>query len=256
MEVWVDRWHRLRTLLWKNSEPVTRTLITLDVLAFFALFITQYVVKGFPWWGWLEFSTFNSWGRPWTLITYPLIIYDPLALLFSGYWLWIVGGSLERAWSSRAFLSFFIAVSLTTSLFVWLGSQLLQILGFGILEGVHAHLSGLWMPLAALTVSWCLLNPEQVVLLGCILPVQGRHLMWATIVLTYILFVMSFGAPWLGFFALSGVASAYFYTRRRTQSFTYRLYTSRGLHPPTIFERALDWLAFYWERFRHRRPRR
>lgn len=252
MATLVDSWHRLRTFLWKSSEPVTRTILALTIVAFLASFFTAYLIRGYPWWASLQFSTFTVGQQPWTLITYPLIIYDPLALLFSGYWLWAVGGSLERAWSSRTFFRFFFSVSLVTALGVEVGSQLLQLLGAP--GGSHALLNGLWMPLAALTVAWCLLNPEQVVLLGFILPIQGRHLMWLTVALTYFLFVMGFGAPWLGVFALSGVAFAYFYTQRSTRSFSYRLPSRRGPRAPTIFERAFDWLAFYWERLRRRRP--
>lgn len=253
MDTLVEGWHRLRAFLWKSSEPVTRTLIAIDVLTFLALFVTVYLLQGYPWWVWLQFSTFDFLEKPWTLVTYPLVINDPLTLIFAGYWLWVVGGSLERAWSSRIFFRFFVGISLVTALSIWIGSQLLQVIGLSGFDGIYASLNGLWMPLAALTVSWCLLNPEQIVLLGFILPVQGRHLMWVTIALTYILFVMSFRAPWLGFFALAGVAAAYGYTRRRTERLAY-LYVRREPRPPTIFERALDWLVFYWERFRRRRP--
>jgi membrane associated rhomboid family serine protease len=248
MGTFVDRWHRLRTFLWKSQEPVTRTILAINVLTFLASFIAVYFVGARSPWSWLTFLTLAPWQEPWSLLTYPLVTYHPLSLLLTGYWLWIVGGSLERSWTSQVFLRFFAAVTLATSLGLWIGSLLLGAARSAALGITHVELSGLWMPLAALTVAWCLLNPDQIVLFGFILPIPGRHLLWLTIALTYFLFAMGYGTPWLAFFALSGVAYAYSYTRRRAG----RLYYSRLYRPPTVFERALDWLALYWERLRRR----
>lgn len=250
------RLRRIRAFLWKNPELVTRTLIAINVLTFLVYFVSTFFVRAGNPWRWLDFSTIESWREPWTFLTYPLVTYDPLSLLFGGYWLWIVGGTLERSWKSRAFLCFFFCVALATSLGLWAGNRLLEIVGLGILN-VHAFLNGLWMPLAGLTVSWCLLNPDQVVLFGFVLPIKGRHLMWVTIALTYFLFAMGYSAPYLAFFALSGIGFAYFYTRRRLARYTYDFYRYKYKYkypprPPTVLERMFDWLAFHWERFRRR----
>jgi len=249
MEELSYRLRRLRAFLWESPEPATRTLIAINVLTFLIYFLAAFFLRtGNPWQG-LIFSTNAPWQRPWTLLTYPLFTLDPLSLIFGGYWLWVVGGTLERSWSTRVFGRFFAGVTLATSVGLGVGSALLGILG---LERSWVYLSGLWMPLAALTVAWCLLNPEQIVLLGFVLPIKGRHLMWVTVALTYFLFAMGFGAPWLAFFALSGIGVSYAYTRWRLERFSQLLYARRELRPPTALERGLDWLLFYWERLRRR----
>lgn len=253
MEELSYRLRRLRTFLWESPEPATRTLIAINAFTFLSYFIARYFLgAGNPWQG-LIFSTHVPWQRPWTFLTYPLFTLDPLSLIFSGYWLWIVGGALERSWSTRVFGKLFAGVTLATSVGLWVGSALLGLLG---LEHSWAYLSGLWMPLAALTVAWCLLNPEQIVLLGFVLPVRGRHLMWATVALTYFLFAMGFGAPWLALFALGGIGVSYVYTRRRLERLSRLFYGRREPRPPTALERVLDWLLFHWERLRNRWGRR
>ncbi len=241
------QWRRLRAFLWRSEEPVTRTLIAINLLTFLVFFMAVYFVGAGNPWGWLVFSNVVPWQRPWTFLSYALVTYDPLSLIFSGYWLWIVGGTLERSWGSRTFFHFFFGVGLATSLGLWVGSALLPLVGLGSL----VYLSGLWMPLAGLTVAWCLLNPEQIVLLGFVLPIKGRHLMWVTVALTYFLFAMGHGNGWLAFFALSGVGVAYGYTKRRLVRYEY--FARRPMRPPTVFERVRDELAFYWWRLRRRR---
>jgi membrane associated rhomboid family serine protease len=245
---------RLRALLWESPEPVTRTIIAINLFTFLSYFILSFLLRvGNPW-SWLDYSTIAPWREPWTFLTYPLFTRDPLTLIFASYWLWIVGGALERSWGSRDFLRLFWGVTLATSMGLWVGSLLLGAIGPGVVGGVHAALSGLWLPLAGLTVAWCLINPEQIVLLGFVLPIKGRHLMWVTVALTYFLFAMGFGAPWLAFPALAGVGVSYVYTRRRLER-VVSIYGGRAStvgRPPTRLERAIDWLAFYWERWRRR----
>src|SRR5690349_3103089 len=61
-----------------------------------------------------------SWlARPWTLFTYPLAMFDPIPLLFSGYWLYWVGGTLERSWGSLNFaVVFFLLCAIAGLAFI------------------------------------------------------------------------------------------------------------------------------------------
>lgn len=245
-------WRRLRLLVWKSPEPVTRTIIAIDALTFLVYFIVAFMAGAGNPWAWLDFSTAAPWVKPWSLVTYPLVMYSPLGLLLAGYWLWVVGGTLERSWTSRVFLRFFLGIAFVTSFSLWIGSLLLG-LAPGVVGRPLVELSGLWMPLAALTVSWCLLNPDQLVLLGFVLPIKGRVLMWIVIGLTYFLFAFGSGSAWLAFFALAGIAAAYFYTQRKNRWIYARQVRSRA---PNALERALDWVLYYWERFRRRSRRR
>lgn len=257
-----EYWRRLRRFILQSSEPVTRTLLLINIVTFLSYFVAAYIARAGNPWVYLHFSTFAPWQLPWTFLTYPLVTYDPLNLLFSGYWLWVVGGSLERAWSTRRFLQFFFGIALISSLSLWLGRLLLS--AIGVPSG--AILAGLWVPLAALTVAWCLLNPDQIVLFGFILPIKSRYLMWATFALSYFGFALSPypGAPWLAFFALAGPAAAYLYSQQRSgylkrvrKPFYLRSARARSeLRPPHALERAWDWLLYLWERLRRRGPRR
>ena len=255
-----EYWQRLRRFVWQSPEPVTRTLLLISGLTFITYFIAAFLLGlGNPW-RWLSFSTGAPWWAPWSFFTYPLVSYNLFNLTFSGYWLWIVGGSLERAWSSQRFLRFFAGISLASSLSLWLGSLLFGLLG----AASGTFLSGLWMPLAGLTVAWCLINPDQIVLFGFILPIRSRQLLWGTFILTYFGFAFASGAPWLAFFALAWPAPAYVYMQQRsggslwTQRPAYlrRTRSTQQLRPPSVLEHAWDWLLYWWERLRPHGPRR
>lgn len=237
---------RLRRFLWGSPEPVTRTLIAISIATFLIYFVAVFFLRAGNLWEWLEFSTAGGWLKPWSFLTYPLVTKDLLTAAFANYWLWIVGGTLERSWGSRSFIKLFAGVTVATSMGVWLGSLLLGALR---LEPVlNVELSSLWLPLAGLTIAWCLLNPEQIVLLGFVLPIPGRVLMWITVAFVYFGFAMGYRTPWLAFFALSGAGVAYAYTRRRI---AYRSHP-RLPRPPTPLEKAMDWALFRYERLKRR----
>lgn len=190
---------------------------------------------------WLVFDATSLATKPWTVLTYPIVGGNPLCLLFTCYWLWIVGGSLERSWSSRTFAAFFFIVSAVSAAGVWVGGQMLR---------METGLAGLWLPLASLTVAWCLINPGEIVLLFCILPIKTQYLMWVTIVLTWV----GFRHPLLGLFGLWGIGATWLYMehlrwgvsiaapRRRVPKPASRSERSRTLNP-------LEWFA-RWRRKR------
>jgi len=237
---------RLRRFLWESPEPVTRTLIAANLVTFLVYFVAVFFLRGGNPWEWLEFSSSGWWLKPWSFLTYPLVTKGLLTAAFANYWLWIVGGTLERSWGSRAFVRFFAGIAAATSVGIWVGSLLLGALGLE--PWLSISLSSLWLPLAGLTVAWCLLNPDQVVLLGFVLPIPGRVLMWLTVAFVYFGFAMGYRTPWLAFFALSGVGVAYAYTRRRL----YARPRAAVPRPPTPLERAMDWALFHYERLKRR----
>ena len=237
---------RLRRFLWGSSEPVTRTLIAISIATFLIYFVAAFFFRAGNPWAWLEFSTTGWWLKPWSFLTYPLVTKGLFTVAFANYWLWIVGGTLERSWGSRSFAKFFAGVTAATSVGLWAGSLLLGALGLE--PFFNVQLSSLWLPLAGLTVAWCLLNPEQIILLGFVLPIPGRVLMWITVAFVYFGFAMGYRAPWLAFFALSGVGVAYAYTRRRLHIRP----RPRVPRPPTPLEKAVDWALFRWERLKRR----
>jgi membrane associated rhomboid family serine protease len=189
---------KIRYWLFSDRMPTVKLLIVANILSFLAL--TLFKVPGI---GQLGFSTLLVAVRPWTLVTYPLIgAMDILGLLFAAYWLWIAGGSLERSWGSQRFAIFFFAMSAISALGLLVGSFV-----------THAHVSamGLWLPLAGITISFAMQNPEQQILFFFVLPMKLKYLA----LLDAAIVLVSYGQInlLLGVFALLGCAVSYWYVR-------------------------------------------
>lgn len=187
-----------RSFFYQGRCPVTLGLLLANVATFLIWFFTRANFGGA-----LLFSSSAVAARPWSLLTYPVVSYGIYDVVLGGYMLWLFGGSLERAWGSRRFAWFLAAVTVITSGSLWVGSLLLD---------TPTLLSGLWLPLSALVVAWCLMNLTAVVLLFFVLPIQARYLAWLDVALTYFGYGSAFG-PWLAFFALAGCGFAYLYLR-------------------------------------------
>ncbi len=174
--------------------PLTWAVIGLNLLTFLLDF------AGFLAPARLGFDSLSFLARPWTGLTYPLVGTGPiLALLVGSYAFWLFGGSLERAWGGRDYLLFLALASLTSALGLWVGAILL---------GRVVFLSGLWMPLAAVSVAWSVIHPYERLLVYFAIPLEGR---WIGLLATVFVF-FSFPFP-LGLFALSGCAFAWWYVR-------------------------------------------
>jgi hypothetical protein len=187
---------RSTNYFYTSNIPVTITLLAANVLSFF-------FVASLPGGGPFQYLLFRSdaWpARFWTLFTWPLVgAGDPLGLIFALGWGFLFGGSLERAWGTRTFLWFLLGVSGLTALTVWAGSLLLQ---------TDALLAGLWVAMAAPAVAWSVINARETMSLF-FLPIPAP---WMAAVAMAIAWYHT-GPPFLGLFALSGCAAAYWYAR-------------------------------------------
>lgn len=188
---------QVRNFFFGSGAPATITLIAFNVVSFFAGAILQ-SANPFVW---LAFTT-TLWPQNfWTLVTWPLMGGGhPITVLFAALWAFWVGGSLERSWGTRTFLTFLGAVSALTAFTVWIGSRLL---------GVPSGMAGLWLAMAAPTIAWCVINPREVIRLYAVLPIPAK---WLAI-LTMVMLWYEMGPPVLGLFALSGCAAAYWYAQ-------------------------------------------
>jgi hypothetical protein len=176
--------------------PVTWAIIGANTITFLTAFLGFGAV-----WRALIFRSFAAWTAPWTLLTYPLVADTQILwLLLGGYVFWLFGGSLERAWGRRGYVTFLLLVTAAAALAVALG---------GALTGTAVTLAGLWLPLAAGTVAWATINPAERLLLYFVIPVEARWLA----VLMVVLVVFSFPFP-MGLFATAGCAVAWWYVRR------------------------------------------
>ncbi len=113
-----------------------------------------------------QFSSSTLFLAPWTALTYPLVSLDPIGLLFSCWWLWWAGGSLERSWGSQRFGIFFFANAAITAVGLYLGALLFHV--------GSLNLVGLWMPLAGVTIAYAMTNPEQQIMFYFVIPIEDE----------------------------------------------------------------------------------
>lgn len=208
----------IKRIIRNSNAPVTWFLIAANLVTFLVGFFTMRApLAGGPFW-WLELNHRSLPYLPWTLVTWPLVAsLDLIGIIFGVLWTFSMGGSLERAWSSRVFGLFMAATAAITGLTLWGGSLLLQ---------TPFSAQGLWLAMAAPTVAWCVLNRAETVRFNLVLPIPASVLMWITMGMAW--FFVSVGSrhPLLGLFALSGCGAAYWYVTKGRNA--YRGYTSQS----------------------------
>lgn len=190
-----------------GGYPLTRALIVVTAL----LSVMSWL--GAPVAGWLAFmAPVSLLAQPWTAITYPLVAFDPIGMLFYGLMLWWIGGSLERSWGIKTFALFFLAMTLISALSLSLGAWLLKT---GIIPIYYQ------LPLAGLTVAWCALNPNLEIRIYGIIPVLAKWVGIGTALIVF--FSYGRGNILLGLFALASCAASYYWIRVRgwRDSFTH-----------------------------------
>jgi len=179
--------------------PVTKLLIVSNVVTFIAILLFKLgVILNL-----LGFVAALALIKPWSFVTYPLVgILDPIGLLFSAYWLWVAGGSLERTWGSTKFAIYYILMAGISALGLFAGALLIHA------GGVTANP---WLPLAGATVAFAMMNPEQQILFFFVIPMKLKYLALIDAALVLITYGMT--SPILGVFALAGCAFSYWYIR-------------------------------------------
>lgn len=151
---------------------------------------------------WLALTVPGVFSQPWTLLTYPLVSFGIFGLLFYGMWLYFIGSALERAWGSFSYGIFFVVVSVVSGLSMELGAALTH---------TGMMVDG-WLPLAGVTLAFCLLMPEETIYL-LFFPVQAKWLGWLEMAIVF--FTYAGRSPLLGFFALAGCGLAWLWIKNR-----------------------------------------
>ncbi len=160
----------------EGAIPFTKTILVLSGLNFiFNLLLASLNIINLK--SLLELVPTNLPGFFWTFLTYPLVNLDFLSLVFSGLWLWFVGGSLERTWGTRIYGFFFILVTLITGGAMALASFITQIPSFSI--------TGLWLPLVGITWAWARVYPEREVMFWGVIPLKAFWLAWIDAGITF-----------------------------------------------------------------------
>ena len=188
----------IRDFVTRGGIPVTMTLLIISVVTFFSAFFSPNIAAPF-----LErhllFPAQNLMLEPWTFITYPLFNPQVISMLIGGVFLWLSGGSLERSWGSTRYAVFFAAVTALSAVSLLLGGLMFHL--------SPPELSGFSLPLGALIVAFCMLNPEQTIRLY-FFPVKAKYVAIIVTVIT----LLSYGAIF-GVFACGGILAAFLYVK-------------------------------------------
>jgi len=194
----------LRDFITRGGIPVTMTLLCVNILTFLAAFFFPTTVQSVLM-SEMVFSLTNFFHAPWTLITYPLISIPPFSLWLVVTWVffWLSGGSLERGWGSQRYGIFFFFVTLFSSLSLLVGGLLLH---QNILQ-----LNDIFLPLTGLIVAFCMLNPEQEIVIY-FFPVRAKYVAIGVTLWTYFTYGNMLG-PVLGLFSLGGILAAFIYVK-------------------------------------------
>ncbi len=187
---------RVRYWWVEGSYPLTKVIILVNVLT---LIVGAFV----PIARYLVFAAPYSWRMPWTALTYPLYSSDPIGLLFYGLFLWFIGSSLERSWGTRFFAIYFFLMGVITAVGLTLCSFIIK---------TPLPVSNT-MPLAALFIAWCMLNPDLEVRWMGLIPILAKWMAVGEVL--FILFSYGRIHPLAGVFALSGCAASYWWVRTR-----------------------------------------
>jgi membrane associated rhomboid family serine protease len=195
-----NSWSRAQYAWQQSGSPLTLAIIVIN-------FITMVLVTfRVPIGEWLAFIVPGSLARPWTVLTYPLLSASILQMLFYGLFLYWIGSSLERSWGTRFYAIYFGAMSVISALGIALGYYVLQ---------VQFDWAENWLPVAALTLTFCLLNPGEQISIWGVLPITAKWLAVAEVVIVFFLYAQNHAHPLMGFFALAGCGAAYLWVRTR-----------------------------------------
>jgi hypothetical protein len=187
--------------------------------------IASLIVFAFVWWftgakGMENIVLGPGWQqRPWTLFTYPwaeMPFTDGLSILFFVFlimWMFWVGGSAEHDLGPTKYAVLWISMILLPALFIGL---------LGPMVGKVYGAAGTSLPVAAITMVWCVRNPAQTIMIWGIIPLSGRWLGWITVASTILL--AGFGNPLMGVICALHLAVAAAFAANMIPFWTY----SRG----------------------------
>ena len=177
-----------------SSAPVTVGIIVASV----ACFIFNWMSRGQITLA-LGFFPAIATSRPWTFLTYPLAVGDPLSALFLSLWLWGIGGMVERELGSIKYLLVYLLFTFLCAACVWIGTLILRVPPTDILAGG-------WTPVVAITVIWATRNPSAQMLFMFVIPLAAKWIAWISVA-----FVFFATDPVLAPFAALPFALAYFF---------------------------------------------
>lgn len=169
-------------------------------------FLISWVAGGGSWNPFLAFFAEGAFAHPWTFLTHPFAAEaaDVLGIIFMSYWLWFMGGTVEKELGSGPFAIFFGVITVVPAL---------MMLAVQVITGHSMMLYGLYLPVAGVTVAWATRHPNQSILFMMIIPILAKWLGWLTVIL--VVFRYGYPNPPVGLFAGVHLLLAYMYAANR-----------------------------------------
>jgi membrane associated rhomboid family serine protease len=128
-------------------------------------------------------------GRIWQPFTYTFLNPDPVGLLFALLGLWLLGATLEQAWGTRRFVTFYFVTAAAAAVAT-------SVIGFFVERvWLHAYF-GNWAPLEGLIAAFAVLMPDARIFLYFV-PVQARWMLPISAGITVLFMLMTGWVPYL-----------------------------------------------------------
>ena len=148
-------------------------------------------------------------GQAWRLVTWPLVAFEPIGLIFACLILMWLGRDLCYAWGPTRYLAVGAGLAAATG-------AVLTLLGLASGAVGRGLFLGPWALVDALIVAWAILFPSRQVLVMFVLPLGGRQLIWGTVAVTAVFGLMGGAAGLLQVlphFVAMGLAALYMRSR-------------------------------------------
>jgi hypothetical protein len=127
----------------------------------------------------------TSLGRPWAFLTYPFA--EPLGggfgvifLLILAFWLFWVGGALERDLGSLRLGLLWVASTLAGAVCVIVGAL--------VAHATNWVVAGSLLPISVFTVIWGIRNKTAAVQLMMVIPITGYWMAWLSVAIVFVEF--------------------------------------------------------------------
>lgn len=200
----------LGSVLRRQGQPATIAIIIISA----ALFFWTFASPQSPITSYIGFLPALFADHPWSILTYPYAADASqsafIIVLFECFWMYGIGGGVERELGTTKFLLFWIAMTILPALFMFAAMVALH---------VEAPLVFMYLPLSGITVAWCARNPNAKVLFMMVIPILGKWIGWITVGI--VLFDYGRGNPLLGVIACLHMLVAYLYATNRIPFLQY-----------------------------------
>jgi membrane associated rhomboid family serine protease len=194
----------------KNGQPASIAIIVISA----ALFLITFVAPTAPITFYIAFLPSLFAEHPWSILTYPYAADARqaafLIVLFECFWMYGIGGSVERDLGTKRFLIFWAAMTVLPGFLMW---------GAMVALKVYAPLVFLYLPLSGITIAWCARNPNEKILFMMVIPILGKWIGWITVGI--VLFDYGQASPLLGVVACLHMVVAYLYATNRIPKLAY-----------------------------------